>query len=147
MPTTLNKVTLLGHVGTEPEIHHFEKELTLCKFRLATNDFFTEKSTGEKKELTDWHTIISWGEQAKQIQSKLKKGQHIYLEGKLKPRKWKSKEGHVMQTCEIHLSDYILIENHIETKKEELPYSSEGIPSQPSPLSEFNSTDLDTFLF
>ena len=77
MPTTLNKVTLLGHVGTEPEIHHFEKELTLCKFRLATNDFFTEKSTGEKKELTDWHTIISWGEQAKQIQSKLKKKNYL----------------------------------------------------------------------
>src|SRR3989304_7186726 len=91
---SVNKVILLGNLGKNPETKILDSGVALVSFSLATNETFRDKKTGEKKEQTEWHNIIMWRGLAESAQkSELKKGDMIYLEGKIKTRRWEDKEG------------------------------------------------------
>ena len=93
MNGTVNKVILIGNLGKDPEIRRLENGAVVATFSIATSESFTDKNSGEKKEITDWHDILLWRGLAEIAEKYIRKGTKIYVEGKLKKRSWQDKEG------------------------------------------------------
>jgi single-strand DNA-binding protein len=96
----LNRVTLVGHLGKDPEIRRLENGAAVGKFTLATNENYKD-TNGEWQSQTEWHEIVVWRGQAEQAEKTLKKGSLVYLEGKITHRKWTDKNGIDRYTTEI----------------------------------------------
>ena len=101
MSGTVNKVILIGNLGKDPEIRHFENGGVLASFPLATSETYTDRQTGEKKEHTDWHDVVLWRGLAEVAEKYLHKGDKIYVEGKLKKRSYQDREGLTRYAVEI----------------------------------------------
>jgi len=97
----INKVTLVGHLGRDPEIRYTQNEIPVCSFSLATSETYKDRTSGEKVTQTEWHDIIMWRGLATTAERFLRKGSLVYLEGKLKTRKWEDKQGQTRYTTEI----------------------------------------------
>ena len=97
----INKVTLVGHLGRDPEIRYTQNEIPVCSFSLATSETYKDRTSGEKVTQTEWHNIIMWRGLATTAERFLRKGSLVYLEGKLKTRKWEDKQGQTRYTTEI----------------------------------------------
>lgn len=107
MAGSLNKVCLLGNVGNDPESHTTKDGRQVASFSLATSENWKDKSTGEKREKTEWHKVVVFSEGLAKVASQyLKKGGKVYLEGQLQTRKWQDKEGHDRYTTEIVLQGF-----------------------------------------
>lgn len=96
---SLNKVSIIGNLGKDPEVRRLEGGAIVASFSLATTDKYTNKS-GEKVEMTEWHNIIVWNKLAEICEKWLKKGMQVYIEGKIKTRKWE-KDGVTHYSTEI----------------------------------------------
>ena len=147
MLSSVNKVTLLGIIGDKIELRHLENGGAICRFSICTFDSFTDKTSGKKKQVGDWHNVTTWGEQAKEIYKTIQKGQQLYLEAKLKSRTWQSKEGITHRGYELFLESYLPINSETLTTAEKGYYSKEGIPDPPTPLPGFELSDLDELPF
>ena len=95
----VNKVTLVGNVGNDPEVRYVSENIPVATFRLATSESFTNKA-GEKVTNTEWHNIVLWRGLAKVTESYIKKGSLVYIEGKLTYRSYE-KDGQKMYFTEI----------------------------------------------
>lgn len=104
----VNKVILVGHLGKDPEVRHLEGGITVASFSLATTERITNKS-GERQDLTEWHNIVVWRGLADVAEKYLKKGSHIYLEGKIRSRSWDDKEGVKRYTTEIVADTFTML--------------------------------------
>jgi single-strand DNA-binding protein len=93
MSGTLNKVMLIGHTGDEIKMHYFEGGGCIGRFPLATNESYTNRTTGERVTNTEWHNIVVRNKAAEICEKYLKKGDKIYIEGRLKTRKWQDEQG------------------------------------------------------
>lgn len=96
----VNKVTLIGNLGRDPEIRRLESGAAVAKFSVATSENYKDKS-GEWQSQTEWHDIVLWRTMAERAERDLKKGSMIYLEGKLTHRKWEDKDGNPRKTTEV----------------------------------------------
>jgi single-strand DNA-binding protein len=96
----VNKVILVGRLGKEPEVRNLDNGATVANFTMATSESYKDKTTGEKKEVTEWHNIVLWRGLAEISQKYLHKGDLVYIEGKLRTRSWE-KEGVTRYTTEI----------------------------------------------
>lgn len=96
----VNKVILVGRLGKEPEVRNLENGVTVANFSLATSETYKDKTTGDKKEVTEWHNISLWRGLADIAAKYLHKGDLVYIEGKLRTRSWE-KEGVTRYTTEI----------------------------------------------
>lgn len=96
----VNKVILVGRLGKDPEVRNLENGAVVANFTMATSESYKDKTTGEKKEVTEWHNIVLWRGLAEISQKYLHKGDQVYIEGKLKTRSWE-KEGVTRYTTEI----------------------------------------------
>ena len=97
----LNKVTLIGNLGADPEIRFMPSGGSVANIRLATTRRWKDKQTGERKESTEWHRVIFFNRLAEIAGEYLKKGSQIYVEGRLQTRKWQSQDGQDHYTTEI----------------------------------------------
>jgi single-strand DNA-binding protein len=97
---SVNKAIILGNLGKDPELRHTQGGKAVCTLRVATNEVWTDQA-GERKERTEWHTIVVWGRQAENCNQYLKKGRSVYVEGRLTTRKWQDKEGHDRYSTEV----------------------------------------------
>jgi single-strand DNA-binding protein len=97
----LNKVMLIGRLGADPEVRYMPSGGTFANISLATNLTWKDKQTGEKKESTEWHRVVFSDRLAEIVGEYLKKGAQIYVEGRLKTRKWQDQGGHDRYTTEI----------------------------------------------
>jgi len=88
----LNKVTIAGNLGQDPEVKFMPDGTAVCNFSLATTDYWKDKQTGEKKESTEWHNIVIFGKLAEIVGKHFVKGSPIYLEGKIRTLSWKDKD-------------------------------------------------------
>ena len=104
----VNKVILVGHVGKDPEVKHLEGGSTVCNFSVATSSSYKDKQ-GNKKEETEWHNIVLWRSLAEIAEKYLRKGQLIYIEGKLKTRSWNDKDGNKRYTTEIYGDTFTML--------------------------------------
>ena len=100
----INKVTLIGNLGKDPEIRHFEGGSKVTKFSLATNENYQDRNN-QWQTRTEWHDIVCWGSQAERAERTLKKGSLVYVDGKITHRKWQDQEGNDRRTTEI-VSNY-----------------------------------------
>ena len=97
----INKVLIIGRLGNNPEIRTMPNGDTVAKISIATSESWTDKQSGEKKELTEWHTVIAFRKLAEIMEKYLKKGSQVYIEGKLRTRKWQDQHGQDRWTTEI----------------------------------------------
>lgn len=108
MSTLRNSVQLIGHLGNDPEINNFGENKTKARFSVATNDYFIDKD-GERKEQTQWHNVIAWGQIAKVAEKYLKKGQEVAILGKLTTRDWVDKDNKKSYITEIVASEILML--------------------------------------
>ena len=108
MTGSLNKVTLIGNLGKDPEIRSFQNGGRAASFSIATSETWKDKQTGERKERTEWHRISILNDGLVSVAEKyLKKGAKVYLEGQLETRKWTDKEGQDRYSTEVVLRPYL----------------------------------------
>ena len=117
MSGTLNKVMLIGHLGDEVKMHHFEGGGCIGRFPLATNESYTNKSSGEKISSTEWHNIVVRNKAAELCQKYLSKGDKVYIEGKIKSRKWTDDTGKERYMTEINTDVFTFLNNKNEDKQ------------------------------
>lgn len=99
--SALNKVQIIGNAGQDPEIRYMPNGSAVANLTLATSEKWKDKSTGEPKEETEWHRIAVFGKLAEIIGEYVRKGSKLYIEGKLKTRKWTDQQGQEKYTTEI----------------------------------------------
>lgn len=102
----MNRVTLLGRLGKDPEIRSTQSGEKVASFPVATSEKWKDKATGEKKERTEWHTIVVWGALAGTVERYLQKGNRVYLEGAQRTRKWQDQSGADRWSTEVVLSGF-----------------------------------------
>ncbi len=98
---SVNKVILVGNLGRDPETRYMPSGDAITNIRIATTDRWKDKTSGEMKEATEWHSIAFFGKLAEIAGQYLKKGAPVYVEGRLRTRKWQDKEGHDRYTTEV----------------------------------------------
>ena len=97
----INKAIVIGHLGSDPDVRYTPSGTACANFRIATNESWTDKNTGEKKERTEWHSIAMFGRLAEISEQWLKKGSLVYIEGALRTRKWEDQNGNERYSTEI----------------------------------------------
>lgn len=103
--SSINKVILIGNLGADPEMRATSSGESVCNLRLATTDKWKDKATGEAREATEWHRVVLYRRLAEIAGEYLKKGSSVYVEGRLRTRKWQDKDGNERSTTEIECSD------------------------------------------
>ena len=101
MARGINKVILIGNLGSDPEIRYMPSGSAVANVSLATSDYWKDKETGEQRERTEWHRVVFFNRLAEIVGEYLKKGSKIYVEGGLRTRKWQDKSGADRYTTEI----------------------------------------------
>lgn len=96
----VNKVMLVGRLGKDPEVRHLESGAAVANFSIATSETYKDRNTGERKEVTEWHNVVLWRGLAEVAEKYVKKGDLIYVEGKLRTRSWE-KDGVTRYTTEV----------------------------------------------
>ena len=96
----VNKVILLGNLGKDPEVRYLDNGVVVANFSLATTENYKNK-LGERVSQTEWHNIVVWRGLAEVAEKYLKKGSSVYIEGKIKTRKWEDKDGNTRYNTEI----------------------------------------------
>lgn len=108
---SLNKVILIGHLGRDPELRYMASGDAVTHMALATSERWHDKSSGEKKELTEWHRVVLYRKLAEIADQYLRKGSQVYIEGRLHTRKWADKAGVERTTTEIIADDMRMLDS------------------------------------
>mgnify|MGYP005814648443 CR=1 FL=1 len=107
MAGSVNKVILIGNLGADPEVRHTQDGRAICNIRIATTDSWRDKNSGERREKTEWHSVVIFSEPLVKIaQQYLRKGSKVYVEGQLQTRKWQDNSGNDRYTTEVVLQNY-----------------------------------------
>lgn len=107
MASSLNKVQIIGHLGRDPEVKSFANGGKIVNLRVATSESWKDKQSGEKKERTEWHSVVIHAEHAaKFAEQYLRKGSQVYVEGKIETRKWQDQSGADRYSTEITVRPY-----------------------------------------
>ena len=136
MSGTLNKVMLIGHLGDEVKIHRFEDGGCVGRFPLATNETYMNKQTNERVSNTEWHNIVLRNKAAEICEKYLSKGDKVYVEGRIKTRKWQDDKGNDRYSTEINCTEFTFLSN-----KNDIPNQQENSKSVPESKVEENITD------
>lgn len=107
MSGSVNKVILLGNVGRDPEIKSFPNGGMIASFSIATSERWTDKQSGEKKERTEWHTVVARREGlVRVVENYVRKGSKVFVEGELQTREWTDKDGQKRYSTEVVLTPF-----------------------------------------
>jgi len=101
MAGSVNKVILVGNLGKDPEVRHLESGASVANFPIATSESYKDRNSGERITQTEWHNIVLWRGLAEVAEKYLRKGNSVYIEGKLKTRSWQDKEGNTRYSTEV----------------------------------------------
>ena len=139
MNGTLNKVMLIGHLGDDVKIHFFEGGGCVGRFPIATNEVYTNKNSGEKVNNTDWHNVVLRNKAAEICEKYLSKGDKIYIEGRLKTRKWQDQDNKDRYTTEINVDEFTFL----STKKNQMDEVQPNNINPNPPAGEVNPAEED----
>jgi single-strand DNA-binding protein len=109
MARSVNKVILIGRLGKDPELKYTGSGTPFCRFTLATDDVWNDKTSGERQEKTEWHNIVVWDRLAEICNQYLTKGRLVYIEGALQTREWDDQEGNKRRTTEIRAREMVML--------------------------------------
>lgn len=137
---SLNKVLLIGHLGADPEVRYTTSGDAVCNIRLATSDTWKDKATGEQKEATEWHRIVFYRRLAEIAAQYLKKGSQVYIEGRIRTRKWQDKDGQDRYTTEVEATEMKMLGRRDGNASSAVPGA---VPSGDSPGARTAPADLD----
>jgi single-strand DNA-binding protein len=144
MSGTLNKVMLIGHTGDAVKMHYFEGGGCVGRFPLATNETYTNKQTNERVTNVEWHNIVLRNKAAEICEKYLNKGDRVYIEGRIKTRKWQDDTGNDRYSTEIQCTDFTFLTSKNETgatpANQAAPQASTQTVQQPAVA---NSTPTD----
>jgi len=135
----VNKVILVGNLGKDPEVRHLDNGIAVANFSLATTESYTNKQ-GERVNQTEWHNIVLWRGLADVAEKYLKKGNSIYVEGKISTRKWEDKEGNTRYSTDI-IADKMTMLGSKSTNSNS-PTESSVSTTEPTPSEELGNDDL-----
>ena len=123
----VNKVILVGNLGKDPEVKYLDSGVAVANFSLATSESYKNKE-GERVNQTEWHNIVLWRGLAEVAEKWLKKGSNVYIEGKIKTRKWEDKDGNTRYNTEI-LADNMTMLGSKSTSESAAPTTSGQQPA------------------
>ncbi len=107
MAGSVNKVILIGNLGRDPEVRTFQNGGKVCNLRIATSETWKDRTSGERREKTEWHSVAIFSEPLARIAEQyLKKGSKVYIEGQLETRKWQDQSGQDRYSTEVVLRPY-----------------------------------------
>ena len=107
MAGSVNKVIIVGNLGADPEVKSFQNGGRICNLRIATSEDWKDKNTGEKKERTEWHTVVLNSDGLVGVAERfLKKGSKVYIEGSLRTRKWQDASGNDRYSTEVSVAGF-----------------------------------------
>lgn len=102
---SVNKVILVGNLGKDPETRYMSGGDAVCNITVATSESWKDKNTGEKREITEWHKVVFYRKLAEIAGQYLRKGSSVYVEGRIRTRKWQDKDGNDRYTTEIEATE------------------------------------------
>ena len=108
MKRGINKVKLVGHVGEDPKVNQINDETKVARFPLATNEFYVDKE-GNEVQKTQWHRIVVWNKSAEIVKQHVKKGDALYIEGKIATNSWDDKEGNKHFSTEVICDNFLFL--------------------------------------
>lgn len=133
MPAALNRATIIGNLGADPDMRYTASGKGVCELRVATNESWKDRD-GNKQEATEWHRVIVWGAHGEACAKHLAKGRQVYVEGRIKTRKWEDKEGNARYTTEIVASNVQFLSGGGERGgRDEPPPPSDDYPAGQGP--------------
>ena len=145
----INRVTLIGNLGRDPEVRRLENGSVVAKFSVATNENYKDKS-GEWQKQTEWHDVVVWRQLAERAEQQLTKGKLVFVEGKLTHRKWQDKEGNDRYTTEVVANTFRLLErreggsdynnNSSFPTEANAPAATTSASTNPAPVQEKTNT-------
>lgn len=138
---SLNRVTLLGNVGRDPELRYLDSGEAKALVSLATTEKWKDKETGEQREATEWHRLNFFRRQAEVVGEYVRKGDQLLVEGKITTKKWTDKNGVEKYTTEIQVQSFQLLGGH----REEAPKTPAPKPQaqRPAPRQQSAQQELD----
>ncbi|MCB0540651.1 MAG: single-stranded DNA-binding protein [Bacteroidetes bacterium] len=126
----INKVTLIGRLGKDPEVRHFDNNSAVCNFTLATNETYTDRD-GNRIEQTEWHNLAIWRKGLIDVAEKyLGKGQLIYVEGKLRTRSWEDQNGAKRYSTEVVVDNFKMLERKDDSGQNQTSQSQQSSNAQ-----------------
>ncbi len=132
----VNKVILIGNVGSDPELKYTTNGAGVSNFSVATNETWMDKNTNERQERTEWHRIVAWGRLAEICNQYLKKGSKVYIEGRLQTRSWEGQDGQKRYTTEIVAGEMQMLDSREDTggyQQQQPAAASSGQPQGGAP--------------
>ena len=139
MAEGLNRVILIGNLGTDPELKYTQNGQAVLRLRLATTESYVNRA-GERQQRTDWHTVIIWGKRGEALNNILSKGRPICAEGRIQYRQWEDKEGNKRNSTEIVATNVVLLGSRRDSGAPS-DYSG-GSSSAPPAADEFGDDDI-----
>ena len=109
MAKSVNKAILVGRLGKDPELKYTASGTPFCRFSMATDDVWNDKTSGERQEKTEWHNIVVWDRLAEICNQYLTKGRLVYIEGSLQTREWDDQDGNKRRTTEIRAREMVML--------------------------------------
>lgn len=120
MAGSVNKVILLGYIGSDAELRYTQGGAPIGNFSMATTEVWHDKS-GTRQEKTEWHRVVVWGKVAESLNDYLKKGKQVYIEGRLQTRRWDDKDGNKRYTTEIRSDRIVLLGGGSHATRDSVP--------------------------
>jgi len=143
MARGINKVILIGNLGQDPETKSLPSGSAVTNIRVATTEGWKDKQTGEKKEATEWHSVVFFDRMAEIAGQYLKKGSKVYIEGSLRTRKWQDKNGNDRYTTEVRATDMQMLDSKGGGGSGGGSYERKGEAATPAPVAEKSFEDDD----
>lgn len=147
---SVNKVIILGNLGRDPEVRYTPSGSAVCNLRIATTRNWKNRDSGERQEETEWHSVVMYDRQAEIAGEYLKKGRPVYIEGRLKTRKWQDKEGRDTYTTEVVADNMQLLGGRDDGDSDQAPSRGKAptqarapAPRQAAPKTATGFDDMD----
>jgi single-strand DNA-binding protein len=141
----VNKVILVGNLGKDPEVRHLDNGRAVANFSIATSESYKNKA-GERVTNTEWHNVVLWTPLAEIAERYLKKGNQVYIEGKLTTRSWDDQEGNKRYTTEVVGREMTLLGSRADNENNQMGASTSSAPME-SPVSSIPEDDSDDLPF
>ena len=139
----LNKVMLIGNLGKDPEVRRTESGIPVATFSIATSESYTDRNTNERKTITDWHNVVVWRGLAEVAEKWLKKGNQVYVEGKLKTRSYDDSNNVTRYVTEIVADNFVMLGGKNDSNGAPSAPQSTGAPTQAPDLNAGSADDDD----
>ena len=130
MNGTLNKVMLIGRLGNDVKLTYFEKESCVGQVSLATDDSYTDRNTQQRVEITQWHNLVFNNKLAENVAKYVKKGDLLYVEGRLRTRQYQAQDGQVRYITEVVVSDVNFLTPKKSSEEIEIPFNQLNVHVQ-----------------